>query len=789
MNEPAGASRRPVVILDGTIEDSSLLGGKGAALDRLVSWGLPVPPSAAVTTVAYRYLAARVDLAGLRASTASVDRWDEVVDRAFLDVPFDSDAAALIVETARQVAGGGRLAVRSSATVEDLTDFSFAGQYRSILDVDPADDAALFDAVRLVFASLWHSAPSAYRTAVGVGDDDVAMSVVLMQMVSARRAGVVFTVDPTDTGGAARVEAVAGLGEALVSGAETPRVWRFDADAATPGAPPEVLDALGVARLAEARFGRPQDVEWAWDGRQTWIVQARPITTIDESVDGDGFDDRPGRHDLTTMGIGEMLPGVLPPLLWELDSHIVEEAFRQVLDRLGISSADCLHSRHLLRRVRGRAALDFGRLQSMADAIPGVEVDEVEQQYFGSRRRGRRPAPAGGKERRRHHVVHDIRVAATGRRTAFDAEVVIEAVRELDGAPPQLDRVSDHELLRRRHALVDLGVRAMGAELGVAAAAAAAYRRVELMLLAHLGDDEAGRHVEAVTAGLMIDTPSPDASAAVFGGPTWRDLELDPPSRLSTHGPSSAEDSLDALVDALEATAGWSSDGIRGVVRRRTLTYAVTQARTQLERRERAKAALLRLGGDVRRTHDEIARRLCSRGALGEPADIELLTTAEIVAALHGDAPPSSQIARRRRWRAAYEREHPLPVRFTGVPEPSEVEASSSRRLEGWAASGGRFTGSGQVIGGPHEQIDPGSVLIAEATDASWSPLFIQAGAIVLERGGPLSHAAILARELGLPAVLNVAGATHTLDGCRLTVDGDAGVVLVHDTADETAPS
>jgi len=77
--------------------------------------------------------------------------------------------------------------------------------------------------------------------------------------------------------------------------------------------------------------------------------------------------------------------------------------------------------------------------------------------------------------------------------------------------------------------------------------------------------------------------------------------------------------------------------------------------------------------------------------------------------------------------------------------------------------------------------IAAGAVLVASATDASWSPLFIKAGAVVVERGGPLSHAAILARELGLPAVLNVPGATEVLDGEQVTVDGDAGVVVIRE--------
>ena len=94
--------------------------------------------------------------------------------------------------------------------------------------------------------------------------------------------------------------------------------------------------AFALALDVEARDGRPQDVEWAWDGEQVWVVQARPITTLTVSVDE--FDARPDQLealDLTTIGIGETMPGVLSPLLWDINRHLVEEAFRTLFDRLG----------------------------------------------------------------------------------------------------------------------------------------------------------------------------------------------------------------------------------------------------------------------------------------------------------------------------------------------------------------------------------------------------------------------------------------------------------------------
>ena len=120
-------------------------------------------------------------------------------------------------------------------------------------------------------------------------------------------------------------------------------------------------------------------------------------------------------------------------------------------------------------------------------------------------------------------------------------------------------------------------------------------------------------------------------------------------------------------------------------------------------------------------------------------------------------------------------------MRFTGAPAAAQAPVRSGDRLVGWAAGPGRHTGRARVVSDPlAARLAAGEVLVAAATDASWSPLFTTAGAIVVERGGPLSHAAIVARELGVPAVLNLPDATRILDGRLVTVDGDTGLVIVH---------
>ena len=768
-------------VLDGSCNDPARLGGKGAALDRLIGWGIRVPDTGVVTAEAYRAVVAQPGPARLLADMATErEHGADEIDRVFCETSPPAAVRSALVALGRAIASGHRLAVRSSATVEDLEHSSFAGLYRSVLDVDAEDSDALVEAVLSVFASLWHPQARTYRSTLGIDDHDVAMAVVLMRMVPAERAGVAFTVDPGDESGRARIEAVDGLAETLVSGERTPDAWLLDPFGEQPDTPPEIRAALREAARIESLAGSPQDVEWAWADGVLWVVQARPITTTGPDT-GDGFDSPESGADLTTAGIDEMLPGVLPPLLWEVNSHLVDEAFMTLLDRLGLRLDDTGHS-GLLRRVRGRATLDFSALHRMASQLPGGAAEDLERQYFGSRRTGRPVAPPEPSGSRVAAVRHDVRVLLQQHRAAQDADIVRTAIAEIRRRRPDLGDLDDDAVIRYRFRLVDLGARAMAAELASAAAAAAGYRRLELTLASHFDDAEAGRLAGVITSGAgVIATPPPAASAAVFAGPTWEELGR----RAST--PPAAHEPVDGPADSLRERLGahFDPDAPFGWLRWRRLDRAATGAVEQLRRREQTKTAVLELGGEVRRVHLELAERLVARGALEDHGDIDLLTVKEIAAGLRRAGPPSGIVARRRRWRTRYEDEGPLPIRFQGRPDRRIPSLPPGDRLEGWAASGGRCSAPAVFLSGPDEAIPKGMILLAEATDASWSPVFVDAGAIVLERGGPLSHAAILARELGVPAVLNVGVGVRSLDGRDLTVDGDSGIVVVHEPASD----
>ncbi|MDP9280955.1 MAG: PEP-utilizing enzyme [Chloroflexota bacterium] len=256
-------------------QDLPIAGGKGANLGELIHAGFPVPDGFVITTDAY--LAA--------ATAAGVDPKDPGGARAkLIETAIPAEIAAAVRDAYRGL--GGRVAVRSSATAEDLPEASFAGQQDTILDVEGED--ALLDAVRRCWASLWNDRAVSYRATHAVDERALRLAVVVQRMVPATIAGVLFTADPiTGRRRRAAIDAVRGLGEQLVSGAVNPDHYLVDT---TTGAFLErrgdILDDARLREIAamgariEAHYGKPQDIEWAIDREKLWIVQSRDITTL-----------------------------------------------------------------------------------------------------------------------------------------------------------------------------------------------------------------------------------------------------------------------------------------------------------------------------------------------------------------------------------------------------------------------------------------------------------------------------------------------------------------------------
>jgi phosphohistidine swiveling domain-containing protein len=293
-----------------------LVGGKAASLGELIRANLPVPAGVCVTTEAYRQVAdsVAVDFAALAAATGEgVEEGAARTREAFLAARIPGNVAEAIVSAYARLGLGAAVAVRSSATAEDLPHASFAGQQDTFLHVIGAD--AVLDAVRRCWASLWTHRAVVYRITHGIDHRTVRLAVVIQRMVDADVAGVLFTANPlTGRRRQAVIDAAPGLGESVVSGAVNPDHFVADADSGeilerrlgekrlevrpapsggtarverAPAADRACLTVGQVQALAalggrvEAHFGAPQDIEWAIDkdGR-LWLTQSRPITTL-----------------------------------------------------------------------------------------------------------------------------------------------------------------------------------------------------------------------------------------------------------------------------------------------------------------------------------------------------------------------------------------------------------------------------------------------------------------------------------------------------------------------------
>lgn len=289
------------------------VGGKAANLGELIGAGFVVPSGFCVTTGAYRQVAAGGHLEDvLDVPVRDIAGLAERARAAILAAPVPIAVAAAVVGAYRALGHDVPVAVRSSATAEDLPSASFAGQQDTYLNIVGAE--AVLDAVRRCWASLWTDRALTYRTSNGIDHRSVQLAVIVQHMVEARVAGVLFTADPvTGHRGHSVIDASPGLGEAVVSGMVNPDHFVVDTggvvvqrrlgdkrvvissrpgggteqrtgtadvgQSCLPDAQLRELAALG--RRVQSHYGTAQDIEWALDASGAWwLTQARPITTL-----------------------------------------------------------------------------------------------------------------------------------------------------------------------------------------------------------------------------------------------------------------------------------------------------------------------------------------------------------------------------------------------------------------------------------------------------------------------------------------------------------------------------
>jgi phosphohistidine swiveling domain-containing protein len=509
----------------------------------------------------------------------------------------------------------------------------------------------------------------------------------------------------------------------------------------------------------------------------------------------------------TTTNVGEALPGVMTPLGWTLFGTVGDHCTREAFYRTGAytraerrqpASVDD----RLVRVFYGRPALQVNALCTAGDRLPGTSAEQVTGSVLGALPEGLVPRPT-----RRHYPAVAARFPVAALATPVRARR--QAPRTARWWTDQVARVPGHDaeaaLAAFRAAAARFDRHVVDQTIMLFAAVQPMYEAMgRLVAAAGVGD------VGTLTGGYG-GVPENAVVAALWEAAHGRRELAEVVARFGYHGPLEGEISGrvwredDAPLRRLMAdyrAAGPDADPVRREAARRAerreseraLLAALPPTRRAAARAVLALAArripmrgLLKIAFlqalDVCRAN---ARRFgglaAAAGVLAEPEDVFYLTVDELRRPLGADV--ADLVAERRAKRLEYQGLR-LPVHFRGMPEPvpadTPVAAAEDGVLRGTGVSPGVVEGVARVVDDPtFADVEPGEVLVARTTDPSWSSIMFVSAALVVDIGGALSHAAVVARELGIPCVVNTGVGTGVLrSGDRVRVDGRAGTVEV----------
>ena len=770
---------RGLVALDQPL-DAAKFGYKAATLGQLRAWGYPVP-------------------------------------RGYV-LPAGDDPTALLAIA--EPSPTQPLAVRSSAQDEDTGTASAAGVYQSFLNV--TDQAALAAAIVRVFSSYNSQGARAYRQSQGLPERGLA--VIVQQQVQGQFSGVAFSRDPiTRCGDGVVIEALPGGADQVVGGQVTPEQYRVLVQ--PEDVPPlaeiaadwQLSDALTLtvegqgqtpsrllqqvaylARHLESRFqGVPQDIEWSFDGDTLWLLQSRPITTL---------------QPLWTRKIAaEVIPGTIRPLTWSINRPLTcgvwGEIFRVVLgDRargLDFEATATLHHAHayfnatLLGDIFRRMGLPAESLEFLTRGakFSRPPLGSTLRNVPGLVRLVRRELKLEKQFNQASQAVFDpalAELAAVSRESLSPSELLNRIDRVLD----LLERVTYYNILgplsfALRRALLQVPEASLTPGQNAEIAALEALRAIAQDIRQVLSAPE----LASITDASSLMTALAESTD---GEPLLQEISrfIDEHGYLSPVGtdiavatwqenPGPVRELLAQFVrqpPPPKAAAAPAQGGKTALVQRR------------LDLKGQVNTLYNRLLAELRWSILALATQWQQQGYLTARDDIFFLTLEEIRERVLGDGTPAWSGMRGRIGdrKTQYDQDQHLPVVpylvFGNAPPSREVAlvpgATVQQKLTGIGASAGVVAGPVLVV----TQLETVAategpfILVVPYTDAGWAPLLARAQGLIAEVGGRLSHGAIIAREYGIPAVMDVTNATQRLHtGQWVRLNGETGIVEVLD--------
>ncbi|CAK7234351.1 hypothetical protein SCUCBS95973_008905 [Sporothrix curviconia] len=787
---------------DDGVTEKAKVGGKGCNLGLLTQARFTVPPGFTVTTAAYSRF---MDLSGLKpkilalVSAINYDNADDVEAKSatardmFMQTPMPLELTSEITSQYANLAAWETdpfVAVRSSGTAEDLAEASFAGLHDTLLDIRGPE--ALIDAVRSCWASLWSARAVAYRHRNGFLHAEVDLAVVIQRMVAAAAAGVLFTGNPMTTATDEMViNASWGLGEAVVSGLVNPDSFvlkdvghslrirdrtlgdkthtvrrnpaghTIDGQGTITEDTPSALQAsfsmtddqvLKLARLGqrvqEHYGGFPQDIEWALEGSDVFLLQSRPSTGVDFSWDAD-FED------------WQMFPE-FDGTTWT--RSLADENWTGAISPLMYS----LYKGFDLQKNKW-----YGKFATDGKGIPRKDLTELSDTAL------------------RFYVNRQLDIEDEYTRDMW-TWFFINARDMLTLLGLTLQHC---ETMKANHMLWAMSQRIHKSE-SLAAAFNANQDEAFLKACEEFDDGRSFLEYYQSFPELYGQRGMPDRD--IYFKRRWEDASIDyrslqamlktpdaPDPQVKEHETNAKRE---AFVDIVIAKMQRSTLGLfKAELFKVVLGWCVEFVLVRDDERNFLDHCTL----SIRWGFMEIGRRLTQYGVFQSDDDVWFLSKQELYRLWDTRAMTpllrAKIDARRCDFVKMMERTSPLPpyiVDIRAVDLDSDASTDGSGVFKGSGTAKGEVTATARVVRQLKDigRVREGDILVVNSTDPGWTPVFHIIAGLVLETGGILSHGSCLAREYDLPAVQLANAMQHIRDGATVTVNGDAGTVRLTET-------
>lgn len=857
------------------VELRDIVGGKAASLFELSQWGLPVPEFCCITTQSlYRTLKTNgLDLIVKWMETpseplpASHSELNRMIDDLTIPV-FLTNAVSDFISGHPH----SHFAVRSSGTLEDGSDASFAGLFETILNVQSITD--VMTAIKSCWKALFDERVLFYLEEKGI-NSSMGLAIVVQTLVPSEKSGVLFTVDPVrGVDKEILVEACFGLGEALVSGQVTPDQYRYDwyegietnrviaekevqcirlrespFTAFEPLSPEtsvkavlsleelKVISALGL-RIQE-KSGVPVDIEWAKADGEFYILQSRPITQL-------GYAGIPGEWTTADFRDGGVSSTICTPYMASLYKSVMDEAMADYLEGLGLQRRKRKDTWQL--SFYGRPYWNLEAVKHYLSQIPSFNertFDEglgITPNYEGDGVVSKNTpttlvlglkalftikrncsnklikAPAfSEKQKLRLTELNTMNLADLDDRALFDFCEVFLTEEYFHSEHTYFDFIYDNSNL---NALFKDTVQKLPFDQNDFPLLLSGLSGVShLMPIEELWSLRDAIISQADTLEFWVSSSIDiiverylsgsknycldifDEYLNRFGHHSKRELDLMEPRYKENPGYVINElKSILTQTDENDPRKRNKRQQLRARVaqeklsqsapfwKRKQVQSSLKQVREFLWWREELRDLSTQFYFHVRRITLAVEERLMDKGILQNKNDIFFLERDELIQVMRSEL--SSEECRKRIGRnksyynsfAKFTIPDEIGGRYSQSGPVQDVGSDSGR--SGVAGSSGVTTGIARVVADIDDavRLQPGDILVTRCTDPAWTAKFSALSGVVTETGGILSHAAVICREYGMPAILAVKKATSIIkDGETITIDGNNGTIMVYD--------